>query len=58
MKEKDLAILVKKLEGVRKDLSSSEKKSKNFLINTGIITKKGNLKANYKHLCIPHEPAS
>lgn len=56
MKEKDLTALVKKLEAVRKDLSKSEQKSKNFLFKAGITTEKGNLKANYKHLCIPHEP--
>ncbi|HET8854356.1 MAG TPA: hypothetical protein VFM60_00415 [Salinimicrobium sp.] len=55
MKEKEIKILLKKLERVRKNLANSEQGSKDFLVKAGIITKKGNLKANYKHLCIPQE---
>lgn len=49
--------LIQKLEKYRIRLSKSEKKSKEFLIEVGVLTAKGNLKKNFKHLCIPQEQA-
>lgn len=49
--------LIQRLEKYRDRLSKSEKKSKTFLVEAGIITPKGNLKNGFKHLCIPQEQA-
>lgn len=40
------------LDRYKKELSKSEKKSKKFLVKVGVYTEKGNLRKNYKHLCI------
>lgn len=55
MKDKEIKILIEKLNTFRGKLEQSEVDSKELLFKAGIITKKGNLKANYKHLCIPQE---
>lgn len=57
MKDKEIKDLVKKLEKYRKELSMSEEKSRKFLVQTGIITEKGNLRKPYRNLCIPQEQA-
>jgi hypothetical protein len=49
--------LIQKLEKYRIRLSKSKKKSKKFLVEVGVLTAKGNLKNNFKHLCIPQEQA-
>lgn len=36
-------------------LSKNKEASKTFLVKTGIITEKGNLREPYKHLCIPQD---
>ena len=36
-------------------LSKSKEASKQFLVETGIITEKGNLREPYKQLCTPQE---
>lgn len=36
-------------------LSKNKEASKQFLVDTGIITEKGNLREPYKPLCIPQE---
>lgn len=55
MKDKEINSLVRTLEKLRKKLEESKKDSEDLLIDAGIITKKGILKENYKHLCIPRE---
>lgn len=54
MKDSKVDAIISQLEKYVADISKSEAKSKKFLIDAGIITEKGNLKKNYKHLCIPH----
>jgi len=49
--------LIQKLEKYRVRISKSEQKSKKFLVDAGIVTPKGNLKNNFKHICIPQEQA-
>ena len=48
---------IEQLEKLRKKLVGNKQASHDFLVKAGIITPKGNLKAQYKNLCIPHEPA-
>lgn len=47
--------LIQKLEKYKARVSKSEQKSKEFLIDAGVVTPKGNLKNNFKHLCILQE---
>jgi len=47
--------LIKKLEKYRVRVSKSEQKSKEFLVDAGVINLKGNLTTNFKHLFIPQE---
>ena len=49
--------LIQKLEKYRIRVSKSEKKSSEFLKQVGVLTAKGNLKKNFKNLCIPQEQA-
>ena len=46
---------IETLKKTQKELSKSKEASKKFLVDTGIITEKGNLKKPYKHLCIPSD---
>ncbi len=43
------------LDKYKSKVSKSEKSSKAFLVELGVITEKGNLRKNYKDLCIPKE---
>jgi hypothetical protein len=45
--------LFKKLEKYSDRISKSEQLSREFLIKAGIVTPKGNLKKNFKHICMP-----
>lgn len=45
------------LKKYKKKLSGNREASRALLVRTGIVTKKGNLTKNYKHLCIPQEQA-
>ncbi len=53
--EIDKNAFVKVLEKYKEKVSKSEKTSKAFLVDLGVITQKGNLTKNYKDLCIPVE---
>ena len=53
MGDEKIIALVEKLEKFRKSFENDRKASKAFLIKVGIVTKKGDLRSNYKHLCIP-----
>lgn len=47
------------LQQYKEKLSGNKKASRQFLVDVGIITPKGNLRKPYKHLtlCIPQEQA-
>jgi len=45
------------LEKYKDKVSKSEKASKAFLVDLGIITEKGNLRKNYKNFYIPTQQA-
>ncbi|MBC9932670.1 hypothetical protein [Chitinophaga qingshengii] len=53
MSTKEIKDLVEAIEKYSKQLSKDKRASKAFLVKAGIITPKGNLRAPYKHLCIP-----
>ena len=55
MSEKELKQFSVAIKKYTKKLSNDRKASKSFLVKTGIITSKGNLRAPYKNLCIPQE---
>ena len=48
---------IEQFERLRLRLAGDKQAAHDFLVKAGIITEKGNLKAQYKNLCIPHEPA-
>lgn len=52
-KEIDNSTFVDVLEKYKAKVSKTEESSQKFLIELGVITEKGNLKKNYKNLCIP-----
>ncbi len=52
-KEIDNSTFVDVLEKYKAKVSKTEESSRKFLIELGVITEKGNLKKNYKNLCIP-----
>ena len=52
MSDQERSEILKSVEKTKKKLAKDEKASKDFLIDLGIYTRKGNLKRNYKHLCI------
>lgn len=52
MNDMQIDELIQKLEKYRVRLSKSKKKSRQFLVEAGILTPKGNLKNNFKHLDI------
>lgn len=53
MEDKDYKNFKKVLESYREEVTRTKEKSQEFLIDVGVFTEKGNLKQNYKHLCIP-----
>ena len=55
MSEKELKQFSDAIKRYTKRLSNNKEASKTFLVKTGIITRKGNLRAPYKNLCIPQE---
>ena len=57
MSEKELKEFSAAIKLYTEKLSKNKKASKEFLVKTGIITTKGNLREPYKHLCIPQEQA-
>ena len=52
MNDMQIDKLIQKLDKYRVRLSKNKKKSRQFLIEAGILTAKGNLKNNYKYLDI------
>jgi hypothetical protein len=57
MTEKERKEFLSILEEYKTRLSKNEKKAKEFLVDVGVYTEKGNLSKNYKHLCIQQEVA-
>ena len=55
MDDNKVSALLVKLEKCRKTMETNQKASKEFLIKVGVVTKKGDLRANYKHLWLPLE---
>lgn len=55
MSDKEIRELHQMLEAYKKKVTRSKATSKKFLVELGVITEKGNLKKNYRHLCIPQE---
>lgn len=55
MTEEQRQLYLKALEKRKKKALKSKKASLEFLIEMGILTKKGNLKSPYKAVCIPEE---
>lgn len=56
MNNSELNAFIKILRLYKKK-SASKQKSKEFLVNAGILTEKGNLRKKYKDLCILQEQA-
>jgi hypothetical protein len=53
MEDKEYKIFKAALESYRDKVTETKETSQEFLVNVGVFTEKGNLKKNYKHLCIP-----
>ena len=43
------------LKAYGKEIASSKKKSEEFLVRIGVITKKGNIRKPYRNLCTPQD---
>lgn len=55
MSKKEIAEFETALIAYGKELVASKKKSEDFLIRIGVITKKGNVRKHYKSLCIQQD---
>ncbi len=55
MSDKERKEFIEALKAHTQKLSKDKKASRKFLVDTGIITDKGNLRKPYKHLCIPQD---
>jgi hypothetical protein len=53
MEDKDYKKFREVLESYRDKVTKTKETSQEFLVDVGVFTEKGNLKKNYKHLCIP-----
>lgn len=53
MTEQERKEFIKILERYKRKFAKNKNASREFLIKVGIYTEKGNLRKNYKHLCIP-----
>ena len=55
MSDKELEEYSKKIRAFSKEITKSESSKTKFLVEMGVITKKGNVTKRYKHvLCTPH----
>ncbi len=57
MTDQERQDFLKILESYKNKLSKNKNAAREFLVDVGVYTKKGNLRKNYKHLCIPQEQA-
>lgn len=55
MTEQEILYFLNVLNQYKEKLSKNKKAAKKFLVDAGIYSENGNLKRNYKHLCIPQE---
>ena len=55
MSKKEIAEFEVALKAYSKELVASKKKSEDFLVRIGVITKKGNVRKHYKNLCTPQD---
>ncbi len=55
MSEKERIEFIQAIKKYTVKLSKDKKAAKKFLVDSGIITPKGNLKKPYKNLCIQQE---
>jgi len=55
MSEKERQEFAQILEEYKQKLSKDKRASRQFLVDAGIFTEKGNLREPYKHLCIPQD---
>jgi hypothetical protein len=53
MGDKEFKEFKKILESYREKVTQTKESSQEFLVNVGVFTEKGNLKKNYKDICIP-----
>lgn len=53
MEDKDYKKFREVLESYREKVTKTKETSQEFLVDIGVFTEKGNLKKNYKHICIP-----
>lgn len=54
-KDVDVDTFLTILKKYKEKVSKTDETAKTFLVELGVITEKGNLRQNYKHLCIPEE---
>jgi len=52
-RNKDIEDFLAIMELYKAEVSKTEESSKKFLVELGVITKKGNRTKHYKNLCIP-----
>ena len=57
MTEDERVDLLKSMEKYKQKFSGNQKASREFLVKIGIYTAKGNLKKNYRNLCIQPDQA-
>jgi hypothetical protein len=55
MNDRERKEFIRILQQYKMKFSRSRKASMKFLVDVGILTKKGNLRKPYKNLCIPRE---
>lgn len=55
MSKKEIEEFDTALKAYGKEVAASKKKSEDFLVRIGVITKKGNVRKHYKNLCTPQD---
>lgn len=55
MSKTDIEKFEATLKAYGKAVTSTKKKSEDFLVKIGVITDKGNIKKHYKNLCTPQK---
>lgn len=55
MSDQEIKDLSRAMKKFAQKLSKNKKASKDFLVKTGIITSKGNLRQPYRNLCTPKD---
>ena len=55
MSDKEVQEFQEILKAYKKKVTRSKEASREFLVELGVLTEKGNLRKQYKNLCIPQE---